>query len=98
MSPHATRLRRRFPEDVLDLGRRPERHYHEVMPTEIDADQVQRLLRDDGAVLIEVLPEGEYGEEHLPGAINIPLKRLNEEAVGGLDRSRPVIVYCHDDL
>jgi phage shock protein E len=68
------------------------------MPTEVDADQVQRLVRDDGAVLVEVLPEPEYQEEHLPGAINIPLERLNEEAVAGLDRSCPVIVYCHDDL
>jgi hypothetical protein len=75
-----------------------ERHYHELMPTEIDADQVRALVRDDGAVLIEVLPEREYEEEHLPGAINIPLKHLTEEAVAELDRSRPVILYCHDDL
>jgi rhodanese-related sulfurtransferase len=68
------------------------------VPTEIDADEVQRLVRDEGAVLLEVLPEQEYEEEHLPGAINIALKRLTREAVEELDRSRPVIAYCHDDL
>jgi rhodanese-related sulfurtransferase len=68
------------------------------VPTEIDADEVQRLVSDEGAVLLEVLPEQEYEEEHLPGAINIPLKRLTHDAVEELDRSRPVIAYCHDDL
>ena len=68
------------------------------MPAEIDAHEVQRLHRDEGAVLVEVLPKREYEEEHLPAAINIPLKALTAEAVSELDRSVPVIVYCHDDL
>ena len=68
------------------------------MPVEIDAREVQRLLRDEHGLLVEVLPEREYQEEHLPGAINIPLKTLTAEAASALDRSSPVIVYCHDDL
>jgi rhodanese-related sulfurtransferase len=68
------------------------------MPTEIDADEVQRLIRDEGALLVEVLPEREYQEEHLPDAVNIPLKRLTKDAVATYDRSRPVIAYCHDEL
>ncbi|MCH7522701.1 MAG: rhodanese-like domain-containing protein [Chloroflexi bacterium] len=44
------------------------------MPTNIDRDDVQRLMRE-GAQLIEVLPPTEYEEMHLPGAMNIPLKR-----------------------
>ncbi len=65
------------------------------MPTPIDRDQVQKLL-EEGAQLVEVLPEGEYEQEHLPGAINIPLKTLDAESVQRLERGRPVIVYCHD--
>ena len=68
------------------------------MPTQIDADGVQRLVREEDALLLEVLPEREYEEEHLPGAINIPLKRLTRDAVAPFDRSRSVIAYCHDDL
>ena len=49
----------------------------------------------EGAQLVEVLPPEEYEEEHLPGAVNIPLRRLGERA-GELDRDRAVIVYCHD--
>jgi rhodanese-related sulfurtransferase len=51
-----------------------------------------------GAQLVEVLPEAEYRDEHLPGAINLPLKRLDADAAARLDRGRPVIVYCWDSL
>lgn len=57
-----------------------------------------RELFDAGAQLVEVLPEREFAEEHLPGAINIPLKRLGAETVSSLDRSRAVVVYCWDGL
>ncbi len=65
------------------------------MPTEIFSDDVRRLLKD-GAQLVEVLPHEEYEEEHLPGAINIPLKELNHETSAWLRHDAPVIVYCHD--
>ncbi len=65
------------------------------MPTAIFRDDIGRLL-EDGAQLVEVLPHEEYEEEHLPGAINIPLKRLNRETTARLQRDVPVIVYCHD--
>ncbi|MCH7577182.1 MAG: rhodanese-like domain-containing protein, partial [Chloroflexi bacterium] len=63
------------------------------MPTIIDIADVQRMV-EDGAQLVEVLPEKEYGEEHLPGAINVPLKTLGAEATSRLQLDRPVIVYC----
>jgi rhodanese-related sulfurtransferase len=65
------------------------------MPTPIDRDQVQHLL-DQGAQLVEVLPGDEYDDEHLPGAINIPLKAIDAEGVQRLERGRPVIAYCYD--
>jgi rhodanese-related sulfurtransferase len=65
------------------------------MPTPINRRQVQQLLSED-AQLVEVLPQAEYEDEHLPGAINIPLKQLDRERVRQLERERPVIVYCHD--
>ena len=57
-----------------------------------------RQLIDSGAQLVEVLPEREFEEEHLPGAINLPLKKLNARSVAVLDRGRPVVVYCWDGL
>ena len=67
-----------------------------TMPKTIDRDQLRRLL-DQGAQLVEVLPAEEYREEHLPGAINIPLRRIDADAKDRLDRDRPVVVYCWDD-
>lgn len=59
--------------------------------------ELRRLL-DEGAQLVEVLPAGEYAEMHLPGAVNIALKTLDATTTAGLDRSRPVVVYCWDAL
>lgn len=66
------------------------------MPRDIDREELRKLL-DEGAQLVEVLPREEYEEEHLPGAINIPLRKIDAEARERLDPSRPVIVYCWDD-
>ncbi len=65
------------------------------MPTDATRADVQRLVTE-GAQLVEVLPPAEYEEEHLPGAINLPLKELSRQAARRLDRTRPVIVYCYD--
>jgi rhodanese-related sulfurtransferase len=66
------------------------------MPTSIDRDELQRLRSDEHAQVVEVLPADEFDDEHLPGAINIPLKTLDAESTTSLDPQRPVIVYCYD--
>jgi rhodanese-related sulfurtransferase len=66
------------------------------MPTEIDRDELQKLT-GQGAQLVEVLPADEYEWAHLPGAVSMPLKSL-DESMKRLDRSQPVIVYCNDSL
>ena len=63
------------------------------MSTPIRRDEVQRLIRDEQAQLIEVLPQLEYEEEHIEGAINISLKDLDQQTTSRLDKDRTVIVY-----
>ncbi len=63
------------------------------MPTPIWRDEVQRLVRDEAAQLVEVLPPPMFEDEHIEGAINIPLKELDRETTSRLDKDRPVIVY-----
>jgi rhodanese-related sulfurtransferase len=67
------------------------------MPTEIGRDEVRRLV-EAGAQLVDVLPTEAYKQEHLPRAINLPLKDLNRDTAAQLQRDRPVIVYCYDTL
>ena len=65
------------------------------MPRTIGRQEVQSL-NGEGAQLVEVLPVEEYEEQHLPGAINIPLRRIDREALRRLDRKRAVVLYCWD--
>jgi rhodanese-related sulfurtransferase len=59
------------------------------------AAEVMQLLAE-GAQLVDVLDEDDFEHDHLPRAVNIPLKQVDAEHVGKLDRNRPVIVYCND--
>ncbi len=65
------------------------------MPTDVHRIEVQRMIAA-GAQLVDVLPSEEYEAAHLPNAISIPLKTLDAQTTAGLDRERPVIVYCWD--
>jgi rhodanese-related sulfurtransferase len=65
------------------------------VPSEIDREEVQRLVAGS-AQLVEVLPASEYREDHLPGAINIPLAQIDARAKEILDAGRSIIVYCAD--
>ena len=66
------------------------------MPATVTRDKVRDLVAA-GAQLVEVLPSDEYRWAHLPDAVNLPLKELDARTEQ-LDRSRPVIVYCHDTV
>ena len=67
-----------------------------MAPKSIDRNAVRRLLAEEDGQLVEVLPAKEFGEEHIVGAVNIPLKELDERAPRELERERAVIVYCND--
>ncbi|MCH7905998.1 MAG: rhodanese-like domain-containing protein [Chloroflexi bacterium] len=63
------------------------------MPTTVSRDELQRMLDDEDTQLVDVLPAREYAEGRLPGAINLPLKKLNRDTAAVLDRARPVVLY-----
>jgi phage shock protein E len=65
------------------------------MAREIDRDEVQRLMAQ-GAQIVDVLPAQEFAEDHLPGAVNLPLRKIEAEARRVLEPRRPVVVYCAD--
>lgn len=62
------------------------------MITDINRETLLTLI-EQGAQVVDVLPEGEFMASHIPGAINIPLKNLNSEATSTLARTKPVVVY-----
>jgi rhodanese-related sulfurtransferase len=67
------------------------------MAKRIWLEQLQKLI-ERGAQVVEVLPADDYAPVHLPGAVNLPLRELDEQHAAVLDRGRPVVVYCWDSL
>jgi len=66
------------------------------MSTRVDVHAARSLIAD-GAQLVDVLTDSIYRQEHLPGAISVPLESFAAESVRDrLDPSRPVVVYCFD--
>ena len=63
----------------------------------VDREQVRQLV-DRGAQVVEVLERRQYRMAHLPGAVHIPAWELTRERAEELDRERPVVVYCYDNL
>lgn len=43
--------------------------------------------------MLDVRPEEEYRAGHLPGALSVPVERL-ETVLGRLPKDRPILVYC----
>ncbi len=65
------------------------------MPKSIEREETQQLMKQ-GSQLVEVLPQKQYRQAHIAGAVNLPLQKLNAETAEQLDRQRPVVVYCYD--
>jgi rhodanese-related sulfurtransferase len=60
----------------------------------VDRRELRRLVDERNAQVVDVLPPTEFSSIHLPGAVSLPLKSVDPDSVGELDRDRPVVVYC----
>ena len=63
------------------------------MVTDIDRSPLLELIDAGEVQIVDVLPGAEYLDGHLPGAVNIPLKSLDDNTTRVLDRGKPVVVY-----
>jgi rhodanese-related sulfurtransferase len=70
------------------------------MVATISRDELKsKLGRRDGVTLVDVLPEDVYRKGHLPGAVNLPMDRVNDLADKLIpDRNAEVVVYCSNKL
>jgi len=70
---------------------------HESSSADIQPRELQSVLSGDanaGPLLVDVREEWEWNVVRLPGALLLPLGRIEREATA-LDRGRDVVVYCH---
>lgn len=58
-----------------------------------DLDVFKEAIDTGGAYLIDVREPSEYGEGHIPGAVNIPIRELASN-LGAIPLDQPVFVYC----
>jgi rhodanese-related sulfurtransferase len=65
------------------------------MTIRVDAWEARELLAA-GVPVIDVLPASIYGQEHLPGAVNIPLETFEPSQLAPYDNAAPLVVYCFD--
>ena len=59
----------------------------------VAAEELLTRLRQGDVVILDVRPEDEYGLGHLPCALNIPLRQL-EQRIAELPREQEIIAYC----
>ncbi len=59
----------------------------------VPAIELLRMARDGSVTVLDVRPSEEYSAKHLPGAVNIPLKDL-EENLSRLPPGQEIVAYC----
>ena len=64
-------------------------------PAVTDISQEEFLSNPpEGAVILDVRTEGEFGSGHVPGAVNIPHDELASRLSELASTDQPVVVYC----
>ena len=59
----------------------------------VDRHLLLERVRSGEVTVLDVRPAEEYRAAHIPGAVSVPLKEL-EERLGSLPRDREVVAYC----
>ena len=61
--------------------------------TPVKRDELQRLLKQGEAMVIDVRPESEFRAGHIPGAVNIPIDTLPQR-LKTLPKQQEIVAYC----
>jgi rhodanese-related sulfurtransferase len=65
------------------------------MASIIAREELKAKIDRGAATIVEVLPHEAYERAHLPGAKNIPVGEIKEEAPQMLpDKGAEIVVYC----
>jgi rhodanese-related sulfurtransferase len=59
----------------------------------VDATELMERLNEGSVVVLDVRPEEEYRDGHIPGALSVPVDSL-EAALQTLPRDRGIVAYC----
>ncbi len=62
----------------------------------VGREELLQKIREGTVVVLDVRPVEEYASGHLPGAVSMPLDRLEEE-LGRLPESKEIVVLCRGE-
>jgi rhodanese-related sulfurtransferase len=65
------------------------------MAERVDAKTAHDLILR-GVTVIDVLPATVFEQEHLPGALSVPLESFDPMQLASFDQAEPLLVYCFD--
>jgi rhodanese-related sulfurtransferase len=69
--------------------------YQRKLAFEIDpSDLFKALENGEDLIPLDARQPAGYENEHIPGAINLPHRSMNEENTSHLDRSKIYVCYC----
>jgi ArsR family transcriptional regulator len=87
-------LRKLAERNVAEVGRIVRSYFDDRDRLEpISRGELAERLRDGTVTVLDVRPEDEFALGHVPGALNIPLRGL-EERLSELDPSQEIVAYC----
>lgn len=64
-------------------------------PKNVTPDEVEKLMRDGKVIVLDVRTPEEFGDGHVPGAVNLNVHDVEFAAkVAALEKGKPVVVHC----
>lgn len=79
-------LKRLKKQDFIALLKEP-------LITKVNLDEAQKLVASGTAIIADVRLQSEFEDDHIEGAINLPLNEIRQLAVN-LDKTKTYITYC----
>ncbi|MBS4095301.1 MAG: hypothetical protein KGZ83_00510 [Sulfuricella sp.] len=71
------------------------RYYSNKLAYEIDSWDLKVLLENEGnVVVIDARSSQAFAAEHIPGAISLPHRTMNDATTVALDRNALIVTYC----
>ena len=70
-------------------------HYENKLRYEIDSyDLYEALNLGEDVVVVDARSSEEYAERHIPGALSLPHRTMDEKSTSRLDRDKTYVTYC----
>ena len=60
----------------------------------IKVEELARAIREDRAVVVDIRVAEDYYEEHIKGAVSIPLEEVRERGPKELPTDKLIVTYC----